>query len=85
VTRFIAQPKTREPAFFISFFSDHIISAINFFIDNNNYNNQSFFILELELELQLELYFYLNTVNLYDKIIMRITIYFTLYKHDVKI
>ena len=39
-----------------------------------------------ELELELELYFYLNTVNLSDKIlIIKITIYFTLYKHDLKI
>ena len=39
------------------------------------------------LELELELYFYLNTVNLSDKIIIRrkITIYFNLYKHDLKI
>ena len=37
-------------------------------------------------ELELELYFYLNTVNLSDKIIIiKITIYFTLYKHDLKI
>ena len=38
-------------------------------------------ILELELEL------YLNTVDLSDKIIIRrkITIYFNLYKHDLKI
>ena len=36
--------------------------------------------------LELELYFYLNTVNLSDKIIIiKITIYFTLYKHDLKI
>ena len=35
-------------------------------------------LLELELELELELYFYLNTVNLSDKIIIKIiTIYFT--------
>ena len=34
---------------------------------------------------ELELYFYLNTVNLSDKIIIiKITIYFTLYKHDLK-
>ena len=40
----------------------------------------------LELELELELYFYLNTVNLSDKIIIKIsTIYFNLYKHDLKI
>ena len=41
----------------------------------------------IELELELELYFYLNTVNLSDKIIIRrkITIYFNLYKHDLKI
>ena len=40
----------------------------------------------IELELELELYFYLNTVNLSDKIIIiKITIYFTLYKHDLKI
>ena len=38
------------------------------------------------LELELELYFYLNTVNLSDKIIIiKITIYFTLYKHDLNI
>ena len=38
------------------------------------------------LELELELYFYLNTVNLSDKIIIiKITICFTLYKHDLKI
>ena len=38
------------------------------------------------LELELELYFYLNTVNLSDKIIIiKITIYFTLYKNDLKI
>ena len=39
------------------------------------------------LELELELYFYLNTVNLSDKIIMiiKITIYFNLYKHDQKL
>ena len=31
-------------------------------------------------------FFYLNTVNLSDKIIIiKITIYFTLYKHDLKI
>ena len=38
-------------------------------------------------ELELELYFYLNTVNLSDKIIIikKITIYFNLYKHDLKI
>ena len=38
-------------------------------------------------ELELELYFHLNTVNLSDKIIIRrkITIYFNLYKHDLKI
>ena len=36
--------------------------------------------------IKLELYFYLNTVNLSDKIIIiKITIYFTLYKHDLKI
>ena len=35
---------------------------------------------------KLELYFYLNTVNLSDKIIIKIiTIYFNLYKHDLKI
>ena len=41
----------------------------------------------LELELELELYFYLNKVNLSDKIIIiiKITIYFNLYKHDPKI
>ena len=34
----------------------------------------------------LELYFYLNTINLSDKIIINIiTIYFNLYKHDLKI
>ena len=37
-----------------------------------------------ELELELELYFYLNTVNLSDKK-KKITIYFNLYKHDLKI
>ena len=38
------------------------------------------------LELELELYFYLNTVNLSDKIIIiKITIYFTLHRHDLKI
>ena len=38
------------------------------------------------LELERELYFYLNTVNLSDKIIIiKITIYFNLYKHDLKI
>ena len=37
--------------------------------------------------LNFELYFYLNTVNLSDKIIIikKITIYFNLYKHDLKI
>ena len=41
---------------------------------------------KLELELELELYFYLNTVNLSDKITIKIiTIYFNLYKHDLKI
>ena len=40
----------------------------------------------LNLNFKLELYFYLNTVNLSDKItIIKITIYFTLYKHDLKI
>ena len=35
---------------------------------------------------ELEVYFYLNTANLSDKIIIiKITIYFTLYKHDLKI
>ena len=35
---------------------------------------------------KLELYFYLNTVNLSDKIIIiKITIYFNLYKHDQKL
>ena len=39
-----------------------------------------------KIVLELELYFYLNTVNLSDKImIIKITIYFTLYKHDLKI
>ena len=43
-----------------------------------------------KLELELELYFYLNTVNLWDKIIIIIiikknTIYFNLCKHDLKI
>ena len=39
-----------------------------------------------KLELELELYFYLNTVNLSDKIIIKIiTIYFNLYEHDLKI
>ena len=38
------------------------------------------------LELERELYFYLNTVNLSDKIIIiKITIYFNLYKHHLKI
>ena len=38
------------------------------------------------LELELELYFYLNTVNLSDKIIIiKITIYFYLNKHDQKL
>ena len=37
-------------------------------------------------ELELELYSYLNAVNLSDKIIIiKITMYFTLYKHDLKI
>ena len=37
-------------------------------------------------KLELELYFYLNTVNLSDKIIIKIiTIYFNLYEHDLKI
>ena len=37
-------------------------------------------------ELELEFYFYLNTVNQSDKIIIiKITIYFTIYKHDLKI
>ena len=46
--------------------------------------------IELELELELELYFYLDTVNLSDKIIIllqsiiTVTIYFNLYKHDLK-
>ena len=41
-------------------------------------------------ELELELYFYLDTVNLSDKIIIllqsiiTVTIYFNLYKHDLK-
>ena len=43
------------------------------------------FCARLALELELELYFYLNTVNLSDKIIIKIIIYFTLYKHDLKI
>ena len=37
------------------------------------------------LVVELELYFYLNTVNLSDKIILKITIYFDLYKHGLKI
>ena len=38
------------------------------------------------LNLNFELYFYLNTVNLSDKIIIiKITVNFTLYKHDLKI
>ena len=42
--------------------------------------------LDVKLQLELELYFYLNTVNLSDKIIIKIiTIYFNLYKHDLKI
>ena len=42
------------------------------------------------LNLKLELYFYLDTVNLSDKIIIllqsiiTVTIYFNLYKHDLK-
>ena len=41
----------------------------------------------LKKKLELELYFfYLNTVNLSDKIIiLKITIYFNLYKHGLKI
>ena len=39
----------------------------------------------LNFELYFELYFYLNTVNLSDKIILKITIYFDLYKHGLKI
>ena len=40
----------------------------------------------IALELELELYFYLNTVNLSDKIIIKIiTIYFNLFKHNLKI
>lgn len=45
---------------------------------------------QLQLELELELYFYLDTVNLSDKIIIllqfiiTVTIYFNLYKHDLK-
>ena len=39
----------------------------------------------LHLELELILYFYLNAINLSDKIIIKIiTIYFNLYKHDLK-
>ena len=39
-----------------------------------------------ESTLNYELYFYLNTVNLSDKIIIiKITIYCNLYKHDLKI
>ena len=39
-----------------------------------------------DIELELERYFYLNTINLSDNIIMiKITIYFNLYKHDLKI
>ena len=39
-----------------------------------------------KINFELKLYFYLNTVNLSDKIIIiKITIYFTLYKHDLKI
>ena len=43
--------------------------------------------IKFELELELELYFYLNTVNLSDKIkiMKKNTIYFNLYKHDLKI
>ena len=38
------------------------------------------------VKLELELYFYLNTVNLSDKIIIiKITIYFNLSKHDQKL
>ena len=40
---------------------------------------------QTELELELKLYFYLNMVNLSDKIIIKITIYFNLYKHGLKI
>ena len=41
---------------------------------------------EIQYQLELELCFYLNTVNLSDKIIIiKITIYFTLYKHDLKL
>ena len=40
-----------------------------------------------KLVLELELHFYLNTVNLSDeiRIIRKITIYFNLYKHELKI
>ena len=44
----------------------------------------------VNIELELELYFYLDTVNLSDKIIIllqsiiTVTIYFNLYKHDLK-
>ena len=42
--------------------------------------------METQYPKKLKLYFYLNTVNLSDKIIIiKITIYFTLYKHDLKI
>ena len=45
---------------------------------------------EDHFQLELELYFYLDTVNLSDKIIIllqsiiTVTIYFNLYKHDLK-
>ena len=44
-------------------------------------------LIDHSLERELELYFYLNSVNLSDKIIIRrkITIYFNLHKHDLKI
>ena len=41
--------------------------------------------LDASSKLELELYFYLNTVNLSDKIIIvKITIYFNLYIHSLK-
>ena len=50
---------------------------------------KDFCIIDEALELELELYSYLDTVNLSDKIILlqsiiTTTIYFNLYKHDLK-
>ena len=42
-------------------------------------------LIDWSIELELELYFYLDTVNLSDKITIKITNYFNLYKHDPKI